>query len=527
MKLVGTESSYPLSPMQQGILFHSLYEQHSGLYIQQLVCAIHQELDVNAFVRAWEELVSRHETLRTSFSWDGTHGAQQEVQHGVVLPFEQEDWRRREPNEQEERLASYLRADRERAFKFDEAPLMRFALFRFAEDEFRFVWTSHHALFDGRSRLLLLRELAEIYGGELKTADSRDYREYVEWLERQDLSRAESFWREELRGFESPNPLRVSSGSDQSCGGHSERELRLNADETDRIQDFTDKNGLTVNTLLQAAWALLLSRYSGDQDVIFGTTRSGRRSIPGGAESMIGLVINTLPVRVRVTGSAVVLDWLKTLRTQQIALREYEHTPLIKIQEWSEVPKGLPLFESLVVFEKYQLGEVLRNESPFWRNTDFQLLEQANYPLSILGYGGRELLLKVGFDRQRFDEQTIAQLLRHLRLVLLSFANSPAQKLREIDLLTAQEREQLIVERNRTTVEYSPPQCVHELFAEQVERTPHAVALKSEDEELTYRELDRRANRLARRLRSLGVGPNNLCRFVLSVRWRWWWRCSA
>ena len=468
MSSVGRASSYPLSPMQQGLLFHSLYERSAGLYIQQLVCAIREELNVTAFVRAWQHLFTHQSTLRTSFCWDGVQGPVQEVDSGLTLPFAHEDWRNVERAEQETRLASYLLADRERGFGFDEAPLMRCALLRLADDDYRFVWTSHHALFDGRSRLLLLRQLSALYEDCSRDLESLPFRDYIDWLETQDLSAAEQFWREKLRGFDSPTPLIAPASAIE--GEHKEQAIRFTSDETATLQTFAQQYGLTMNSLLQGAWALLLARCSGEEDILFGTTRSCRRSLPFDAESMIGLVVNTVPLRVAAYGGSVLLDWLKELRAKHIALREYEHTPLVKIQEWSEVPKGSPLFESLVVFENYQLGDVLRTESTLWRNAEFQLIEQANYPLSLVGYGGRELLLKLSYDRERFNEATIARLLDYLRAVLLAFVGNPSQKLRDIVLLTPAEQRQLLVEWNRTSVDYPEQLCVHQLFERRRER---------------------------------------------------------
>ncbi len=505
MSSVGRASPYPLSPMQQGLLFHSLYEGSAGLYIQQLVCAIHEELNVTAFVNAWQQLFTHQSTLRTGFRWDGTQGPVQEVHSGLTLPFAQEDWRNLDHSEQEARLASYLLADRQRGFRFDEAPLMRCSLLRLRDDYYRFIWTSHHALFDGRSRLLLLQQLSALYEDSSREPESVPFRDYIDWLDTQNLPAAESFWREELRGFDSPTPL-ISQPSSVD-GDHKEQTLQFTSDETTTLQAFALRHDLTMNSLLQGAWALLLSRCSGEEDVVFGTTRSCRRSLPFDAESMIGLVVNTVPLRVAVHGASVLLDWLKELRAKNIALREYEHTPLVKIQEWSEVPKGSTLFESLVVFENYQLGAVLRGESTLWRNAEFQLIEHANYPLSLVGYGGRELLLKLSYDRQRFDEATIAQLLGHLRTLLLGFAGNPSQKLRDIVLLTPVEQHQLLVEWNRTTVDYPEQLCVHQLFERQAQQTPGATAVRSEDAELSYRELDVRANQLANYLRASGVGP--------------------
>ena len=336
---------YALSPMQQGMLFHSLQAPQSGVYLQQLVCALHENLGVPAFKQAWQYLMSRHPILRTRFRWEGANTPVQEVCSQVSLPWVEHDWRHLTVEEQAYQLETYLQADRQHGFQGTKAPLIRLALFWVAEADYRFVWTSHHALFDGRSRLVLLQELFTVYealccGQDVQLAPPPLYQEYIAWLEVQDWTTAEAFWRHRLRGFRAPTPLlagrayQTTAGA-QSCGKQS---LRLAEELTAGLQELAHQHHLTLNTLLQGAWALLLSRYSGELDVVFGATRAGRRSALQGAESMIGLLINTLPVRVHIAPEKALLPWLQDLRAEWIALREYEQTPLVQVQQWSDLP---------------------------------------------------------------------------------------------------------------------------------------------------------------------------------------------
>jgi len=373
--------SYPLSPVQHGMLIHSLSAPQSGVYVQQLVAVLREELNVSAFRQAWERIVSHHPILRTSFSWDRADEPLQRVHANVSLPFECHDWSRFPVERREELLESFLQSDRERGFSFDAAPLMRQTLFRYAEAEYRWIWTSHHALLDGRSRLLLLRGLFAVYeeilgGRPTNLNGARSYRNYIDWLNKNDFAVAEGFWRDLLSGFTAPTPLpsernRPAENSSRTFG---KQTLRLSGQVTRRLQSLAREHRLTPNTFLQGAWALLLSRYSGEADVVFGATRAGRHSPVQGVESMVGLLINTVPVRASVSWERRLLPWLQGLRNQWIAMRDFEHTPLVKLQGWSNVPRGMPLFENILVFENYLLDSALRAQGGAWENRWFRLL---------------------------------------------------------------------------------------------------------------------------------------------------------
>ena len=307
MKAEMIQDVYPLSPLQQGMLYHSLSARQPGVDIEQILCTLREELNVAAFGRAWQRAAQRHEILRTSFRWEGLPEPRQEVHRSVHVPLQQKDWRGLSPPEVAARLEDFLNADRQRGCDLTAAPLMRLTLLRTCETTLQLIWTFHHLLLDGRAVVLLLNEifaLTEVFsrGEDLELTPPRPYRAYIDWLQRLDLSQAEPFWREHLKGFTAATPLVVGkSAGDEAVGEvRGEQQVRLSEAVAATLKSIAQRHRLTLNTLLQGAWALLLSRYSGEEDVVFGAIRACRRSTVEGAESIVGLFINTVPVRVRV-----------------------------------------------------------------------------------------------------------------------------------------------------------------------------------------------------------------------------------
>jgi amino acid adenylation domain-containing protein len=285
-------------------------------------------------------------------------------------------------------------------------------------------------------------------------------------------------------------------------------EFRLSKESASSLRSFSEKNGLSLNTLLQGAWSLLLHHYSDEDDVVYGATRSCRRTAIEGAESMIGLFINTLPVRVKISPDQTVLSFLKGIREQHVQIRQYEHSPLHRVQQWSSVPPGTPLFESLVVFENYLLNSFLRSRGGNWQKREFIYRGRTNYPLTILGYDDPEILLRIEYDKDRFDGDLVRRMGGHIRVLLEQMMKGPGKRVSEMVITTEEERRQILIEWNATARDYPTHRCLHELFEDQVERTPDRTALVYEDRRLTYREFNARANQLARVIRSCGVGPD-------------------
>ena len=508
---------YPLSPMQQGILFHCLADPKSGVYFDQFSCTIEGNLNIAAFHRAWQQVLNRHSILRTCFLWEGLKEPVQVVHRQVKLPFVHQDWRHLSSVAQQEQIEAFLPSDRCQGFNLTVAPLMRLLLIQLTDHSYHFIWSSHHLLLDGWSVPLIFQEVLAFYktfaqGQTLFLPSPRPYRDYIVWLQQQNLFEAETFWRQTLKGFTAPTKIGENQNNQQtSTDNYKEQQLRLQASTTAALQSLAQKHQLTLNTLVQGAWALLLNRYSGEADVLFGVTVSGRPAALPKAESMVGLFINTLPFRVEVDPEAFLLPWLKQVQVQQVETRQYEYSPLVEIQGWSEVNRGLPLFESILVFENYPVDISLSEPGLDLAIKNFRSIEQTNYPLTLSVIPGRELLLTIAYNEgERFAAATIERMLGHLATLLNTMVANPQQRLKELSLLTAAEKQQLLVEWNNTKSDYPQDLCIHQLFEAQVERTPDAVAVVFADQQLTYGELNCRANQLAHELQELGVGPEVL-----------------
>jgi len=431
--------TYPLSPMQQGMVFHSLLDQNAGFYIQQMVCTLHEDLDIDALQKAWDRVIERHAILRTTFRWD-IESPLQAVHQSVTAQIERLDWRDRSAEEQSEELRAYLSDDRRRGFELNRVPLMRLAVFRLADSLYQMIWTFHHALLDGRSQHLVLKEVFACYeaysrGQDLILNAPLSYRHYIEGLSQRDSANDEAFWRRVLAGLSTTQPLDFSRSErrrrERTSGMH---EIRLPESTTSALRSLAKRHELTLNTLVQGSWALLLSHHGQTEDVIFGATRACRRSgiepaSAGEAGEMAGLFINTLPVRIRVSPGQHLVEWLKELRQQNIEVREYEQTPLTLIQSWSELPKGATLFESIVVFENYEFNDSVRGLGGVWANRSFRLEERSNYPIVVAAYAGTELLIKILYDQTRFTSSTIEHLLWQLQRLLSAFLSAPAENL--------------------------------------------------------------------------------------------------
>ena len=500
----------PLAPLQHGMLFHALAAPGSGVDIEQMVCTLRAPVQAPLLQAAWEQVVARHTILRTAFCWEDE--PVQVVHSHVALPWSEEDWSAVSDDDRTRQLADLLRADRHRGFAMDVAPLLRLTLLRFGAADHRLVWTFHHALLDGRSFPIVLGEVFALYraalaGRALELPAVRPYADYIAWRAAQDFSGSAVYWRDRLRGISAPTPLTVDDlPGETSQPTQGDREVHLSSELTAQLQELARTLEVTLNTFVQGAWALLLHRYSREDDVIFGVTRACRRETLEGAEGMVGLFINTLPMRVAVSPELSLPDFLRAVRAQWLEMRPHEHTPLAKIQAASEIPGGRPLFDSIVVFENYELNEALREPGRCLEVDDFRLYEQTNFPLTLAAYAGSSLRLRLEFDQQRFAGTTIERVLGHLKVVLTAFAREPALTLGRVPILSEHEQTQLTVEWNPPSEDSLPIETLPELFSQQAERTPDAIALVCGDETLTYRELDARASAWAKHLRALGVG---------------------
>ncbi|MCO2831833.1 amino acid adenylation domain-containing protein [Pseudomonas aeruginosa] len=503
------EDLYPLSPMQQGMLFHSLYQQNSGDYINQMRLDV-EGLDPQRFREAWQAALDAHEVLRSGFLWQGAlEKPLQLVRKRVEVPFSVHDWRDRA--DLAEALDALAAGEAGLGFELAEAPLLRLVLVRTDERRHHLIYTNHHILMDGWSNSQLLGEVLQRYRGETPSRSDGRYRDYIAWLQRQDAGRTEAFWKQRLQRLGEPTLLVPAFAHGvRGAEGHADRYRQLDVTTSQRLAEFAREQKVTLNTLVQAAWLILLQRFTGQDTVAFGATVSGRPAELRGIEEQIGLFINTLPVVASPCPEQPLGDWLQAVQGENLALREFEHTPLYDIQRWAG-QVGEALFDNILVFENYPVSAALAEETP----TDMRIdalsnQEQTHYPLTLLVSAGETLELHYSYSRQAFDEAAIECLAERLERLLLGMCENPGASLGELDSLAAAERYQLLEGWNATAAEYPLQRGVHRLFEEQVERTPTAPALAFGEERLDYAELNRRANRLAHALIERGVGADRL-----------------
>jgi amino acid adenylation domain-containing protein len=506
------EAILPLTPAQEGILFHTLLAPESPLYFQQYTCGLDGPLDPDAFRAAWDVVVGRHQALRSLIAWKGRDRPLQIVRERVRPEWAVEDVRGVDEAEVEARVEAFLDRDRSRGFDLEVAPLMRFALF-VGDDRHRFVWSHHHIVVDGWSMGIVLDEVFEahaaIVAGEPPDLPTPpDHREYVRWLQARDRSRDETHWRGIVGDFTMPTAIgieRRDASESPWAERHLEQAVRLPPDTTERLGRFARSNGLTLGTVLAGAWALVLSRYGPSDDVVFGTTVSGRPPEVDGALGMVGLFINTLPVRVLVDPDAPLVDWLADIQRRQVATGPFESTPLVDVQAWSGVPGGEPLFRSLLVLENVPHPSVGRGPL---RASRVRYLQRSNYPLAILVMPGDSLEVVVLHDADRFDPAAIGRLADHFTTVLTSIADHAPTRVAEVGFFPEDEARR-IGEWNATAHPFPEDASITDLIEMVVEDGPERPAVLGPSGSLTYGELGRRADAVADALRAAGVGQGD------------------
>lgn len=422
-------SVFPLSPMQEGLLFHSRYAPETNMYVVQLRLSVGGNLIPAEMRDRWRSAMQRHGVLRTSFHEDGPGDPFQRVHPSADLPWRYFDWREKSARQQQAAFSRYAAQDRAGRFRLDEAPLFRVTVMRTGPDRHEALFTFHHLILDGWSAALLIQEVfSAIASADSASVEPPPYCAYVDFLQTQDLSAAERFWRDYLAGFSAPTPIGANSSASSRAlgeGRHEDRTLVLTPKATAALQSFAGRQRLTLQTIIRGAWALVLAQRAAQRDVVFGTTVSGRSAPLKGVDQMIGLLINTVPVRVRFQPQDDLLPWLRGLQESELEAREFEHTPLQKIQAWSEIPRNSTLFQSNLVFENYPLQRPTEAPSARLRISGTRIYERGNYPLTFVVIPGERLLLQMSYDSRAFAAEEITGMLKSCRSLLQAIVRHP------------------------------------------------------------------------------------------------------
>jgi amino acid adenylation domain-containing protein/non-ribosomal peptide synthase protein (TIGR01720 family) len=524
---------YPLTPTQSGMLFDSLMTPDAGVYLAQLNLVLDGVTDVRALAEAWQEVADRTPILRTAIAWQGLDRPLQTVFHRMQLPIVQHDWRDIPETERRHRLHRLLESDRDMGMDLARAPLTRLAIIRVSPDRVQLIWTFHHILLDGWSAFLVLHDVLSRYHDRHAVLPARrPFRDYVDWLLEQDEPAAESYWRTTLAGFGTPTPLpydRVpAAGYQPRATGW--QHLEVPAELSDALGEYAQQGGLTLNTLVQGAWATLLSTMAGEPDVCFGATVSGRPADVSGSDDQVGIFISTLPVRARLDGRRDVLSWLRELQAEQARGRQFDYLPLTRVHACAGVTgggrelqsrspardrrpgAGVPqstgrLFDSIVVFENYPIDR-RSAEANGLRLRELSAVEVTGYPLNLVCYAEERLSFVLRYDPELFDAVTVRRLGERLLVLLAGMIGEPDRPLWSVPLLAPAEVDR-VAARNDTGAPYPADHSMIDLFEEHVRRIPDELAVVFGDERVRYAELNARVNRLAHLLIERGVRPES------------------
>lgn len=513
---------YPLSSLQNGILFHAI--QTRIQYFEQFYIDLDGAVDFAVFKQSLEELVRKHDVLRTVFMFQSLAQPMQVVLKNIEVPIRYEDLSDLSLIEQQAYLQKFKQEDRKKGFASLHEPLLRFALFKLADQQFHFVWSFHHILFDGWCISLLLEDWlsmykARLHGTSLRMEQVTPYCEYIRWLERQDHDEAKAFWKKYLHGYE-----QTASVLSQGIGKKTDYELEkketvftIPQKFTERLTSLAHQFHVTPSTFFQTVWGILLQKYNNTDDVVFGAVVSGRPSELPQVEKMVGLFINTVPVRIRSMEYDSFASLLQRVQHEILETEKVHYASLTEIQ--SATPLFNKLFDHIMAFENYPLDPddfKNRKKELGFSITGLDAFEQDSYGVGLIVYPGDEWVVKLKYDTEVYNEYQMKQVINHLQTLLAQILESPEMPVHQLEIISQKERQQLLVDFNWTKADYARNAVVHQLFEKQVEKTPNNIALVYKDKKWTYRELNERANQLARILRNKKIGREQIVGIMMN-----------
>ncbi|MCP2253725.1 amino acid adenylation domain-containing protein [Prauserella aidingensis] len=511
------EDILPLTPLQQGLLFHAGYDTEGhDFYLVQLVVEMHGDLDEDRLHTAATALLQRHANLRVVFVDEGVDEPLQVVRRDVDLPWHTVDLSDRDAADAEAEFTRRYDAERSRRFALDSDVLVRVTLFALPGKRFRLAMTLHHILLDGWSIPILVEELFHLYeveGDEARLPRLTPYREYLSWLSQQDPAPAYTAWNSLLTDGAGVEPTLLAPAEPPTTQ-HAPRTVtvRLSRELTTALTEVAKTGGWTLNTLAQVAWGTVLGRQLGRTDVVFGGTVSGRPAELRGVDRMVGLFINTLPVRVRSSSGDTFADVLTAVQRSQSELLPYQH---ISLAELHRRTGHTSLFDTALVFENFPTDVTDTVLADGLVVTDLDVRDATHYPLTVIGVPGHELTLHLNYRADVLDESLVARLGRWLKRVLVTIARDPATSCERLELIDAAERESVLGTWNDTTHPLPGPDTLTELLDRQARRSAGAVAVIEGERQLSYAELYARADSLAAHLRAAGAGPDRVVGVLL------------
>lgn len=512
------EDIYPLSPMQEGMLFHSLLIESSANYFSQVKFCAEGDIDVKKTALAFSNVVARHTALRTLFVHEGLHKPMQVVVRHKRPDFTFLDWSHdHQQNGVASKLEKFLEEDESRGFDLSSDSLMRLTMIKYTDTQYQLIWSYHHILIDGWCMAMIIREFKAFYNASVaermpQLGEVTPYKVFVDWLKTFNKEEASAYWQNYLEGYEHATGVPQKAGVAQRQQRYKEHHVRITNDRVARIHELSSLIGVSVNTIIQTAWGVLLSKYNNTSDAVFGSVVAGRPAEIEDVENIMGVFINTIPVRIRYESD----DTISTLlhKSQQKALEgmEHLHLSLSDIQNLSGLKSGL--FNHVMAFQNLPVDNSDMGEEKF-RITDVRSMGRTSFDFWMIITSDNGLDICLNYDAGVFDEKTIGRIGGHLEIMLNSFVNSPGKRIPEIEILTKDERHQILHQFNDTTLPYSREKLMHELFEEQVCRTPDHTAIIVNGRSYSYAWLNERSNQMAHYLRHVGVRTEDAVTVVM------------
>ncbi len=512
------EDILSLSPMQSGILYHYLLDRENDLYFEQLSLKLAGDMDSLICKQAWEIVVQTNEMLRTVFTWDNLQDPVQIVLKKQELSFYEYDLSALTQKAQKEKLSQIKVEEREIGFDLQTGPLFRIILCKLAIDKYELIICNHHIIYDGWSNGIILKEFFTAYTAldsktDVRLAPKTRFKEYLKVAAAQNITDGEVFWSNYLAGIENKSHLPGRNRETNKEGEMDSCNFNLSEDFANRIDNFIKDQKLTLGILFNTAWGLLLTKYTNNEP-LFGTVVSGRPTELVEIEKMVGLFINTLPVRIRVNREEQIEHLLQEVSQDSRDKLRYIHTPLYKIKQLSRINYEDTLFDTVVVVENYPLTELstrngqLQIESYAMRETEkFEII------VAVHAFKGYEIILH--YNRAKYTSSGMRQTLDHLVKILEQLIEYPERQVSEILRLTPEEREQVIEKFNATARKYPLHKPVNQLFFEIVDKYPEQMAVRYLDQSLTYQEFATKINKLANFLQEKGVGSDSIVALML------------
>ena len=503
------EDVYPLSPMQEGMLFHALLDSDSSHYFEQMTLLVNSAMEVKLIEQSMNELMSRYDVLRTIFLHEGYERSLQVVLKERKINFTYQDLREAcLSGSKEEAIELYQRKDRSMKFNLSKDVLMRLSVLQTAEEEYVMIWSHHHIVMDGWCMGIIVQDFKKIYaakkrGTKISLPPVNSYSRYIQWLEAHEKEQSSGYWHTYLASYNAQATLPKLSSNEVLPYLQESHQIILDKEQTKLLQKISRQYGVTLNTILQCAWAIVLSRYNNVQDVVFGSVVSGRPAEVEGIENMIGLFINTIPVRVKFDSTDTIGDLLQRVQGSAIESERYHYHPLSEIQSSSEL--GRELFDHIIIFENYPISNQIQNTEPDGQEdytvSEVRIFEQTNYDLTLIILPGDEIQVRANYNANVYDKVILEKVLVHFKNTMTKIISHNDTQISGIEILSEEEKNQLLYQFNDTKVEYAEDETVVSLFERQARLTPEKIAIIYEDKRLTYQELNSRSNQLARNLR--------------------------